>query len=256
MKRFYDLQLFYETMQELDSKIGKHYLAECSNRMNWPYQGVYFFFEPGEYRDNGQEMRVVRVGVSNPPRNQQSGLWDRLRQNRGTIAGKMSGGGNHRISDFRTLVGSALARRDNIPCPTWEDMQQSNTKIRQAEHPLEARVSEVICSMPFLWVSTDRSKNPALTRQYIKNNAIALLSNYQRPPRDKASDGWLGLYCQNRLVRLSGLWHTDYVADNYDPVFLNLLKKLLKASFTVLCSIITMEWLEYILTALLIVGIG
>ncbi len=255
MKRFNDLQLFYELLQQLEDRIGIHYLTECSNRMNWPYQGVYFFFEPGEYRDNGTQLRVVRIGVSNPPRDKQSGLWDRLRQNRGTIAGKLSGGGDHRISDFRTHVGSALARRDNITCPTWEEIQRSNASIREAEYLLEAKVTEVICGMPFLWLSTDNSKNPSLARQVIKDNSIALLSNYQKPPRDKASEGWLGSYCANRLVRLSGLWHSEHVASNYDPIFLNKMKKFIRVTYASICSFWALESLEQFL-ATIITGVG
>ena len=58
------LNYFYDILMELQSKTGTRILATCNIRMEWPQQGVYFFFEPGELRDNGKQMRVVRVGVS------------------------------------------------------------------------------------------------------------------------------------------------------------------------------------------------
>jgi len=227
MQRFYDLQSFYELLKMLDNKLGRRYLGECNQRMNWPRHGVYFFFENGELRDDGVELRVVRVGISNHIRDNQSGLWDRLRQTRGSIKGQHAGGGDHRISDFRAYIGNALVHRDGIDCATWDE-NFNNAVIRRQEYPLEVEVSDVIGSMPFLWLSTDFSKNPLITCQVIRNNSIALLSNYHQKPRDKASGNWLGGYCGNRMVRLSGLWHAEHVADQYDPLFLNLMSKLVR----------------------------
>ncbi|NLW91900.1 MAG: hypothetical protein GXY34_09935 [Syntrophomonadaceae bacterium] len=227
MQRFYDLQIFYELLLLLDDKLGKHFLIECNQRMDWPRHGISFFFEQGELRDNGIELRVVRIGVSNPSKDKKSGLWDRLCQKRGSIKGQNAGGGNHRISDFRAHIGSALLHRDNIDCDTW-DASFSNAIVRRQEYPLEIEVSDVIAAMPFLWLSTDYARNPLVTSQMIRNNCIALLSNYDRKPHDKASANWLGNYCGNRMVRQSGLWHSEHVSDRYDPLFLNTMSKLVK----------------------------
>jgi len=225
MQRFYDLQSFYESLRELDAKLGKHFLGECNQRMDWPRYGVSFFFENGELRDDGVDPRVVRVGISNSIRDSQSGLWDRLRQKRGSIKGQHAGGGDHRVSDFRAHIGSALLWRDNIDCATWDD-SFTNAVVRRHEYPLEVEVSDVIAAMPFLWLSTDFARNPLVTSQMIRNNSIALLSNYNQNPRDKASAKWLGGYCGNRMVRQSGLWHSEHVGERYDPLFLNILFKL------------------------------
>lgn len=225
MQRFYDLQTFYELLRVLDEKLGKHYLGECNQRMDWPNYGVSFFFENGELRDDGVEHRVVRIGVSNAIRDSKSGLWDRLRQKRGSIKGQHAGGGDHRVSDFRAHVGSSLLHRDSIECATWDE-SASNAVVRRQEYQLEIEVSGVIAAMPFLWLSTDFSRNPLVTSQMIRNNAIALLSNYNQKPRDKASANWLGNYCGNRMVRQSGLWHSEHISDKYDPIFLNTMSKL------------------------------
>jgi hypothetical protein len=197
--------------------------------MEWPQQGVYFFFEPGELRDNGKQMRVVRVGVSKYSESPQSPLWDRLREHRGTISGKFSGGGNHRISNFRYHVGSALINRDNIVCPSWEKLDASNTPIRKKEHTIEKKASDIISNMPFLWISTDRSSHPDQLNSFIKRNAIALLSNYHKQNvLDSPSLTWLGRYSLHEAIRLSGLWNHRSVDVKYNPRFLNSLDKLVR----------------------------
>ena len=97
---------------------GKRTLARSSGRMDWPYRGVYFFFENGEMRSgSGRGPRVVRVGTHGLKIGTKSSLWTRLRTHRGATA---SGRGNHRGSIFRLLVGEALARREGYPLPpTW-----------------------------------------------------------------------------------------------------------------------------------------
>jgi hypothetical protein len=84
-----------------------------------------------------------------------------------------------------------------------------------------------------------------VSQEVIKDNSIALLSNYQKPPHDKASEGWLGSYCANRLVRLSGLWHSEHVASNYDPIFLNKMKKFIRVTYASICSFWALESLEH-----------
>jgi hypothetical protein len=81
--------------------------------------GAYTSFSRwGEARsDTGDGMRVVRVGTDALKPNAGATLWGRLRQHRGSLK---TGGGNHRASIFRLLVGTAIGRiwGDNSPI-TW-----------------------------------------------------------------------------------------------------------------------------------------
>ena len=61
-----------------------------------------------------------------------------------------SGGGNHRGSIFRLIVGTALIERDAIDCDSWDDRRGSAPpEVREREQPLERAVSQVIGNMPF-----------------------------------------------------------------------------------------------------------
>jgi hypothetical protein len=59
----------------------------------------------------------------------------------------------------------------------------------------------------------------------IERNAIALLSNYNKPAIDPPSTEWLGQYCDRERVRLSGLWNNRHVDEEYDPQFLTLIER-------------------------------
>ena len=62
--------------------------------------------EDGECRsDSGDGLRVVRVGTHALTSSSRTTLWKRLSQHKGQ---KASGGGNHRGSIFRLLVGSTV----------------------------------------------------------------------------------------------------------------------------------------------------
>jgi hypothetical protein len=86
-----------------------------------------------------------------------------------------------------------------------------------AEVELEGAVSEVIRTIPFVWLSVDDEPGPASMRGKIERNAIALLSNFDRPPLDPPSPTWLGLHCNRDRVRASGLWNQNHVDESYDP---------------------------------------
>lgn len=107
-----DLETFFQLLGDLEDRVGgKRLLAECHGRMNWPERGVYFFFEPGERRGApGQGARVVRVGTHALKTGGRTTLWKRLSQHKGSA---QTGGGNHRGSIFRLLIGDALIRRDD-----------------------------------------------------------------------------------------------------------------------------------------------
>jgi hypothetical protein len=127
---------------------GKRVLTDCTARSGWPERGVYFFFEPGQERaDSGKGPRVVRVGTHALKPNAATTLWDRLSAHRGPVS---SGGGNHRGSVFRSLVGAALAVREpDIAAGSW-GVKPAPGGARVDELPLEQRVSAIIRAMPFL----------------------------------------------------------------------------------------------------------
>jgi len=150
--------------------------------MDWPRRGVYFFREPLEERsDTGTGPRIVRVGTHALKAVSRSTLWTRLSQHKGQPS---TGGGNHRGSIFRLMVGAALARRHGYDFPTWGDGHSAKSEVRKSEVALEKQVSTFIGAMPFLWLAIDDDAGPDSLRGYIERNSIALLSNYGKPPLD------------------------------------------------------------------------
>ena len=198
-------------------------LSRCDGRMNWPRRGVYFFFENGEERSgSGDGPRIVRVGTHAVTSSSGATLWNRLSQHRGVAS---TGGGNHRGSIFRKLVGLALIER-NPECTleTWGKGASAPKSVRDGEFELERTVSRVIGKMPFLWLEVDDPPGPESLRRYIEKNTITLLSGYCRPDIDPPRDSWLGLHCPREKVRRSGLWNQQNVEDDYEPGFLSVLE--------------------------------
>ncbi len=228
MARIDDLVRFYELLGTLESRLGgKRSLKDCSGRLGWPVRGVYFFYEPGEERsDSGHGLRVVRVGTHALNYGSNTTLWNRLSQHKGQ---SKSGGGNHRGSIFRLLVGTALIARGGLTCPTWSQGSSAPRDIRDAEQPVEKFVSAQIGDMPFLWIAVEDDPGPASLRGYIERNSIALLSNFKRTPADPSSKNWLGRYCQRQRVQASGLWNQNHTDEDYEPKFLDALAALVAA---------------------------
>lgn len=202
--------------------------------MDWPKRGVYFFFEEGEERQrSGAGRRVVRIGTHGLKRDSKTTLWHRLRQHRGNAG---NGGGNHRASIFRHLVGASLAGRGDCPRPpswgvddTGSRLGLTREAVNAAERDLEQRVSRVIGRMPFLWLSVPGAPGPESVRGRIERGAIVLLSNSATPAADQASANWLGAHCDRPAVCASGLWNSRYLATFYDPRFLDEIEALIRA---------------------------
>ena len=229
--RLGDTIRFYELLDRLADQVGgSRLLQHCRARTGWPQRGVYFFYENGESRSGtGVGPRVVRIGTHGLKTGSKSTLWGRLSQHRGS---SRSGLGNHRGSIFRLIVGIALANRNNIPLPgSWgvggsagEAARKLNVDcvpVNEAEADIEARVSEYVGRMPFLWVNVDDEPGPSSRRGFIERNAIALLSGYSLPAADGPSTGWLGHYSDRERVRRSGLWNNNHVDELYDSSFLD-----------------------------------
>ena len=115
-RRLGHLIRFYSILDALERNIGgARKLADCSGRMRWPARGVYFFREAGEMRaDTGEGPRIVRVGTHALKAGGGTKLWNRLSAHRG----QQNGGGNHRGSIFRLIVGTALINHDKRECGT------------------------------------------------------------------------------------------------------------------------------------------
>ena len=220
-----DLIRFYQLLGRLEQKRGGSLLLSgCGGRQDLPSRGVYFFMEPGEVRtDTGNGLRVVRVGTHGLKHGAKSTLWGRLSQHKGTVA---SGGGNHRGSIFRLLVGTTVS--DIHPeCSTWGKNKTAKGDARLFEEALEQKVSAIIRNMPFLYLGIDDEPSPTSLRGVIERNSIALLSNFQKTALDAPSKGWRGHRCSREKVRLSGLWNQHHVDESYDPAFLQALETLI-----------------------------
>ena len=97
--RLDDLVRLYALLDRLKQRVGgMRTLAGPGSTRELPLRGVYFFFEPLEFRrDTGLGPRVVRVGTHGLGAGSRSTLRQRVEQHRG----RLSGGGNHRGSIFR-----------------------------------------------------------------------------------------------------------------------------------------------------------
>ena len=239
-RRAGDVAQFYALLDRLATDSGgPRRLGECNGRMRWPQHGIYFFFEPGEHRGDGTDRpRVVRVGTHALKAQSKSSLWQRLSQHRGNAG---DGGGNHRGSIFRLLVGIALARCGEAALPaSWgvggdpgqaaRRLGVERAAVKQDEAALEARVSACIRAMPFLWLGVDDPPGPDSDRGLIERNAIALLSGFVSTPVDPATRSWLGRHSDRERVWRSGLWNNNHVDESHHPAFLTAMARWIGAS--------------------------
>lgn len=209
------LARFYDLLGDLNALLGSRPFSDCTRSCVWPRRGVYFFFEPGEYRACGG-LRVVRVGTHALVEGSRSTLWGRLRTHKS---------GNHRASVFRRLVGQALTVGD--PVPTWGSKTERN---RVLEAPVESAVSEWMRKTSVLWLPVDDPPGPNSLRGVVERNSIALLSN-RLQPLDPPSRRWLGLSCPDGRVQKSGLWNCNHVEQSFEPGFLRQMKALLPTAY-------------------------
>ncbi len=225
MSRTRDINCFYEILGNLETKLSSNrMLSECDGKMDWFDQGVYFFFEKGETRDN-INLRVVRVGTHAVSQGSRTTLWSRLKAHKGI----RNLSGNHRGSVFRKLIGYSLIERDKLNFPHWGEGINADKEIRLSEIDLERRVSTYIGNMPFLWLKAEDEASKDSIRSYIEVNSIALLSNYEKDPIDIKSSTWLGNHSGYEKIINSGLWNSDHVdKKTYHPSFLNKLNELVK----------------------------
>jgi hypothetical protein len=226
------LDRFHEIIARLGKLPGQmRPLRELPPRSKMPARGIYFFFEPGEFRSgNCRIPRIVRVGTHAISTGSKSTLRGRLKQHLGTRAG----GGNHRGSIFRLHVGAALLAREGKSLPSWGVGYSMPRSVRDDEAACaeeaawEARVSEYIGTMSVVWIGIPDDAGPESDRAYLEKNAIALLSN-QLAPIDAAGAQWLGRFSPRQQVRDSSLWNLNHVESVCDLDFLDKLESYVTA---------------------------
>ena len=119
-------------------------------------------------------------------------------------------------------------RNPALVCPSWGLGSSAERSIREGERHLEAAVSEYLGKMTMLPLPLEDEPGRNSLRGFIEKNAIALLSNFERPAIDRSSANWLGHCCPREKVRLSGLWNSDHVDEQYDPGFLSVLEQIVE----------------------------
>ncbi|HOV17014.1 MAG TPA: hypothetical protein PLF50_05935 [Candidatus Cloacimonadota bacterium] len=222
-----DIDLLYKYLSILESGLhGKRLFKQCNGKQSWPPKGVYFVYEPNEFRFDKNDLRVVRVGTHAVNLGAKSTLWGRLRTHKGTLEGS----GSHRSSILRFHVGEALMNKyPDLYTDSWgkklNTLNVNVNEIKSKEQKLEQKVSEYIGSMSVLYLSITDDASSSCDRAYIEKNTIVLLSCFNGNI-DRPSDGWLGLYSKKDKIRESGLWNINYVQyNNYSPDYLDIFKE-------------------------------
>jgi hypothetical protein len=219
-ERLFALKRLYDALQRLSASRGGPHSFSSLKATDLPAFGVYFFFEPGEFRiDSGTGPRVVRVGTHAISGTSTTSVWSRLKQHRGNDD---ISGGNHRGSIFRLLVGDAMQQRSMDDVKSWGVGTNASRDVRAVERILEVDVSKYLRRMEVVVADVpDR-----VERQALETCAIALLSNYKKAPIDAASAAWLGQYSTRDKVRRSALWNNRDVERSYDPYSLRILERI------------------------------
>jgi len=204
--------IFYDLLNKLENLFPKRTLSQLTSK-ELPEQGVYFFFETNEKRQESNELRVVRVGTHAAQSGSKATLYDRLSKHRGTVKG---GGGKHRSSVQRELIGDSFINKLQIAknYPNWAIRSHKSIKeTLVGEIDLEIKISNYIVeNMPFISLAVPGKSGKDNLRSYIEKNSIALLSNYEKTQKvNPPSRDWLGYHSSSELVKQSGLWNRQYV---------------------------------------------
>lgn len=164
-----------------------------------PKDGLYFFYEKGEFSAHDSGLRIVRVG--NHPRSQ-GRLVARLRQHYG---------GNKNSSVFRKFLGGAILRRRDMshpclqPVPGRGHWEKQDAKTCERCRPVETEVSDLLRSeFAFRIVSIEDMD----FRNIMERKLIGHLSAC---PDCRPSREWLGKFAYSEKVQNSGLWNSSYV---------------------------------------------
>lgn len=222
MDRKNDILTFYQILERIQEKFPARSLKDL-DKSKLPQQGVYFFIDPREYRENKKSHKVVRVGTHAARANSKANLYERLSTHKGNIDLT----GNHRFSVFRKLVGYSLIKFDSLDFQYWGDRKKMGYRdVIDTEKPLEQKVSAYLYSLTFTVIEVLGPSAKDNDRALIEQNSIALLSNYNKTKIDSCSKNWLGLLSMSRddKVPKSELWNDRYVDKCYGNNYFKILE--------------------------------
>ena len=159
-----------------------------------PTNGIYFFYEKGEYcgHGDGKCKRIVRVGTHRVDGNFRKRI-------------KSHYNGNKNSSVFRKYLGGALIRRKDPNDRRLKQWFKQNTPtFKEIEDVVSCELRK---NFTFRCIQVeDREERLCLEEQ--------LIATLSRCSRCSPSDKWLGHYAVNELIRNSGLWNTQHVTSS------------------------------------------
>lgn len=172
-----------------------------------PANGIYFFYEEGEYSIHGTKKlkRIVRVGTHKAQR----GL-------RGRIRNHFRGDKNSSV--FRKHLGGALISRRN---PKQSHIEQWLGQNTPTLNEIEKEVTnELTKNFVFKCIAVDEVKQ----RKLLEEQLIATITKCSEcmPSKD-----WLGNFAESEEIKRSGLWNVQHTTSN--SVMTNESLKMLKS---------------------------
>jgi hypothetical protein len=164
--------------------------------------GLYFFYEQGEYSPHGLDGRIVRIG--NHPRAQDR-LVGRLEDHFNSRPGAKN------FSVFRRYLGGALLRRSDANSPCLQPAPGQGHWEKQDDRPcpscegMESAVGAVLSSaFTFRCIRVE-------DRPERNNFEKWLIATVAACPVCRSSTDWLGRNAHPYHVRNNGLWNVQYI---------------------------------------------
>lgn len=156
-----------------------------------PTNGIYFFYEDGEFCTHGieKQKRIVRIGTHRVDGNFRSRINSHYR-------------GNKNSSVFRKLLGRALMRTKD---PTNGRLKQWLTQDASSFQEIEMGVTKELKEhFSFRCIPVeDKEERACLEEQ--------LIATMAKCEKCRPSKNWLGNFAADELVRKSGLWNHQHV---------------------------------------------
>ena len=233
MSRLEDLRRFYGLLDELESHLGgKRQLASLGEFRGWPQRGVYFFFEPGEVRqDLGTGPRAAASGHA------RFGCWRAVDDQ---AAAARPASGNERRWRQSSRVNLQAPGRPGIAgegrlalLSLWalKAIRPKSLALgveRVALGPSRGSRGAGglrVYRLAIVPLARDRGRTGAREHAQVRRTQrYRLVEQPWTRSTGRTVDSWLGLLLNRRRVQRSGLWNQHHVEEGHEPGFLAALR--------------------------------